>query len=204
MGTADYREAIRHYIRRQAKPPDKFSHQERLYRVATELGRDEGQSYDDDVLYAAAWLHDLGVFVGHRPEEPAALARWDHLAYVIREAPEILRELGFPSNKIAAVLEAIRTHLPAAAPTSYEGVLLRDADILEQLGAIGILRTLSKVGRDTRFRLFSDALKVLQRNLEELPERLHLSSARRMAVPRIRVLSEFLLSATAEANGTEW
>lgn len=204
MEAARYREAIKNYVQEQAKPPDKFSHQARLYALATELGRLEGRSYDDDVLYAAAWLHDLGVFFGHRPEDLLALARWDHLAYVLRVAPEKLSALGFPSGKIAAVLEAIRTHLPGASPTTYEGTLLRDADILEQLGTIGILRTVSKVGRDTRFTLFSDALRILQRNLEHLPNQLQLASARRLAEPRIHAMQQFLACVEAEANGVAW
>ena len=49
--------------RAQANPPDKFSHQPRLHQLARQLA--ESQPFDDDVLYAAAWLHDLGVFIGH-------------------------------------------------------------------------------------------------------------------------------------------
>ena len=69
MTKPDYRRAIAQYIREQAKPPDKFSHQPRLYALAKQLAEDK--SFDDEVLYAAAWMHDLGVFIGHRPEEPA-------------------------------------------------------------------------------------------------------------------------------------
>ena len=93
MNQAAYRQALIQFIREQARPPDKFSHQPRLYRLATELA--EGKPFDDDVLFAAAWLHDLGVFMGHRPEEPAALAKWDNVAYSIREAPSILEKFGF-------------------------------------------------------------------------------------------------------------
>src|SRR5262245_61525827 len=125
-----YRQALEEYIRTQANPPDKFSHQPRLYRLAVLLA--EGQPFDDDVVHAAAWLHDLGVFIGHRPEDLEALATWDHVAYVTRESPGLLRRFGFPTAKIPAVLEAIRTHMPHCEPTAFEGVLLRDADILEQ------------------------------------------------------------------------
>src|SRR5215831_19263055 len=106
-----YRAAIIEYIRSQAKPPDKFSHQPRLYLLATQLA--EGRSFDDDVVFAAAWMHDLGVFIGHRPEEPGALASWDHIAYAIAKTPDLLRNFAFPVPKIPAVLEAIRTHLPS-------------------------------------------------------------------------------------------
>jgi uncharacterized protein len=201
-GKPDFRRAIVEYIQAQAKPPDKFSHQPRLYRLAAQLAGN--QPFDDDVLHAAAWLHDLGVFFGHRPEDPVALAAWDHLAYVVREAPRLLRQFGFPEARIPAVIEAIRTHMPSGDPIAFEGVLLRDADILEQLGAVAILRTVSKVGRDTRFIRFSDALRVLRRNVEELPKQLRLESARELARPRLQILRAFLDAADDEKDGPEF
>jgi len=192
----NYRAAIADYIRAEANPPDKFSHQPRLYQLAKQLA--QNQPFDDDVLYAAAWLHDIGVFIGHRPEEPAALAKWDNVAYALKEAPGLLQRFGFPNEKIPEVIEVIRTHLPSGRPTSFEATLLRDADILEQLGAVGILRTVSKVGRDTRFTTFEDALHVLQRNAEQLPAQLQLDSARALAEPRLQILNAFLSSAEDE------
>ena len=200
--TQPWREALAKYVRQNAKPPDKFSHQARLYRQATILS--EGRAFDDEVLYAAAWLHDLGVFIGHRPEAAAELAVWDHIQYAVGKLPEVLQKCGFPAGKVQAVIEAIRTHMPSGTPTSFEGALLRDADILEQLGAVGILRTVSKVGRDTRFIRFSDALLVLRRNLSELPGQLRLESARREAAKRLHTLAEFLAAADAESGGLEW
>jgi len=135
--------------------------------------------------------------------DPAQLAVWDHIAYATRAVPPMLRELGFPAEKISAVLEAIRTHLPSGQPTTFEGTLLRDADLLEQLGAIGILRVVSKVGRDTRFARFNDALRVLRQNAEELPARLELDTARRLAGPRVATLRAFLAVAETEAAGSE-
>jgi len=190
------------FIRANANPPDKFSHQARLYRLATELA--EKRKYDDDVLFAAAWMHDLGVFIGHRPEKPAELSSWDHIAYAAKMVPRILADRGFPAEKIPAVIEAIRTHLPSSEPMTFEGILLRDADILEQLGAVAILRTVSKVGRDTRFMRFSDALQVLQKNAEELPTKLKLESARRRAKARLEATAHFLNAAEAEADHLSW
>lgn len=202
MSEANYRQAIPDYIRANAKPPDKFSHQPRLYQLARRLAED--QPFDDEVLYAAAWMHDLGVFIGHRPEDPAALAAWDNVAYAMKETPKRLQQFGFPAEKIPAVIEVIRTHLPSTTPTSFEGTLMRDADILEQLGAIAILRTVSKVGRDTRFIWFGDALRILRRNADQFPAQLQLDSARRLAAPRLKILEAFLKAAEAEADGVDW
>ncbi len=201
MPEAGYRQPLIEYIRQNARPPDKFSHQGRLYALARQIAELEAKPFDDEVLFAAAWLHDLGVFVGHRPDDPNELASWDHIAYAVAKVPPLLKHLGFPARKISAVCEAIRTHMPSGAPTFFEGILLRDADILEQLGAVGILRTVSKVGRDTRFILFSDALRVLQSNLENLPAQLRLPSARRLAESRVTFLRSFLAEAEAEALG---
>ncbi len=199
---AGWRAALIEYIRDQARPVDKFSHQPRLYRLARELAVE--LPGDDDVLFAAAWLHDLGVFVGHRPEDPEALARWDNVASAMHSAPEVLTPLGFPLAKIPAVVEAIRAHLVSSTPTTPEGIVLRDADILEQLGAVGILRTVSKVGRDTRFPTFAEVLQVLGRNLETLPGQLRLARARALAEPRVRTLRQFFEAATSEGNSIPW
>lgn len=197
----DFRAAIVDYIREQAKPVDKFSHQERLYALTKEVGA--SQTYDDDVVFAAAWMHDLGVFIGHRPEDLNALAKWDMIAYAVERVPALLLQLSFPEAKIPAVIEVIRTHQPQYQPATIEGVIIRDADILEQLGAAGILRTVSKIGRDTRFQIFPDALRVLQKNAAALFDQLRLPTARKLAEPRLQLLKQFLLAAEAEGCFTK-
>jgi uncharacterized protein len=194
----DFRNEIAAYIRRAALPQDKYGHQPRLYALTRQIG--EGMSYDDDVVYAAAWLHDLGVFVGHRPEDPEKLARWDHVVYTVKEVPAILEGSGFPRENIPAVLEVIQNHQPKDKPTTVESTILRDADILEQLGAIGILRGISKVGRDTRFATFTSAVDNLRRSLQDLPSRLILESARKLAAPKIDALAAFLSAVDAESK----
>ena len=199
QSTGAYRQALADYIASQTRPVDKFGHQPRLYALARQIA--VGHDYDDDVVYAAVWLHDLGVFIGHRPEDPEALARWDHVAYAIDRAPAILHQISFPPEKIPAVLEAMRTHQPSGDPASIEGVILRDADMLEQLGAVAILRTVSKVGRDTRYATFTDAVAALRRSLEILPGQLRLETARALAGPKLRLLEAFLLAVEQESQG---
>ena len=195
----NFRDAIRAYIEHEAKPADKFGHQPRLYALALQVG--EGLVFDDDILFASVWLHDLGVFVGHRPEDPEALARWDNVAYAMDRAPGLLMDFGFPPGKIPPVLAAILTHQPSAEPAAIEGIILRDADILEQLGAIAILRTVSKVGRDTRFPTFTDAVASLRRALETLPNQIRLETTRLLAAPKIGALEAFLQAVGAESQG---
>ncbi|MFO1489173.1 MAG: HD domain-containing protein [Verrucomicrobiota bacterium] len=198
MNPPRFRQALIDYIREQARPVEKFSHQPRLYELTRAVG--QGQAYDDDIVFAAVWLHDLGVFVGHRPEDPVQLAQWDNTAYAMKMAPEILRRLDFPGHKIPAVVEVIRTHQPFCEPATLEGIIVRDADILEQLGAVGILRTVCKIGRDTRFQTFPDALRSLEKSADTLAGRLSLPIACELAKERLRVLKDFLQAAQSEGG----
>ena len=196
--TASWRESVVEFIRAEAKPLDKFGHQPRLYALAKQIG--EGLDYDDDVVFAAAWMHDLGVFVGHRPQDPALLAAWDHVPYTVAQAESLLPVWGFPADKLAQVSEAIRTHQPKDAPVTIEAVLLRDADILEQLGAMGALRMVVKVGRDTRYPSFTSVIPVLKDAIERLPGALRLSSSRRLAEARLEATRSFLAAIESEAG----
>jgi uncharacterized protein len=199
MIAPDWRELVVAYIRGEALPKDKFGHQPRLYALACRVG--EGMEFDGDILFAAAWMHDLGVFEGHRPEDPEELARWDHVPYTITRTRELLRWWGFPKEKLDGVAEAIRTHQVKDEPDQIEAILLRDADILEQLGVIGALRALAKVGRDTRYETFTSVLAVLRKAADELPGKLKLESARKLAAPRVEVLRAFIASIEEEAGG---
>jgi len=195
---AGWRESVMAYIRAEALPVDKYGHQPRLYALACRVG--EGTVFDDDILFAAAWMHDLGVFLGHRPDDPDQLARWDHVPYTITRARELLAAWGFPEEKLEGVAEAIRTHQPKDEPATAEAVLLRDADMLEQLGAVGALRALVKVGRDTRFPTYSDVVPLLRRAVDVLPGKLRTAAARELAVPRVELLKRLLSAIEDEAG----
>jgi uncharacterized protein len=194
-----WRESVVAYIRAEAQPMDKFGHQPRLYALACRVG--QGLVYDDDILFAAAWMHDLGVFLGHRPQDPVGLARWNHIPYTIARSRQLLQGWGFPPDKLNGVAEAIRTHQPQDEPVEIEAVLLRDADILEQLGAIGALRALAKIGRDSRYPTFSSVVPVLETAVAVLPAKLRLKSAQSLAVPRIELLRSLLAAIEDEASG---
>lgn len=177
---------------------EKFGHQVRLLALTAQIG--EALAYDGDIVCAATWLHDLGVFTGHRPEEPGKLEAWDNVLYAMARTPGLLTGFGFPSEKVAAVVECIRTHQPHLDPQTVEATILRDADILEQLGAIGAMRTICKVGRDTRFHTFTDAVTSLRRALHTLPGLLRLDASKVLAAPRIETLRLFVDAVDAEAQ----
>jgi uncharacterized protein len=199
---SNWRTQLDHYLRTEANPTYKYSHQPRLYALTQHITAltTPTPTYDDDIVFAAAYLHDLGVFIGHRPEDPTSLAQWDHIAYACDRAPALLTFIHFPTEKIPAVLACIREHLPNATPHSFEATLLRDADILEQFGAIGILRTSAKLGSDTRFHHLSDVRDSLRHTLQTLPPHILLQATRTLVAPRIATLESFLIALEAEAG----
>jgi uncharacterized protein len=134
-----WRESVEAYIRAEALPVDKFGHQPRLYALAFRLGH--GMEFDDDILFAAAWMHDLGVFLGHRPEDPERLARWDHVPYTIARTKEMLTGWGFPASKLERVAEAIRTHQRACGNRSNSFARRRYS------GAVGCNRSFARFGQ---------------------------------------------------------
>jgi len=200
----DWRASVVAYIRAEAQPVDKFGHQPRLYELARQIAQaaevTDGKTIDDDVLFATSWMHDLGVFLGHRPSDPSELARWNHVPYTITRSRELLLEWGFPEEKLDAVAESIRTHQAKDEAVLAEAVVLRDADILEQLGAVGALRALVKVGRDTRFQTYSDVLPVLEHSVKVLPGKLRLAHSRELAQGRVEVLAGLLKAIREEAG----
>ncbi len=200
MTDNDWRKAVVEYIRVEAQPEDKFGHQPRLYALAKKIAQDI--EYDDDILFAAVWMHDLGVFLGHRPQNSEQLSRWDHVPYTIGRSKELLTEWGFPTEKLDGVAEAIRHHQATDEPTTVEGALLRDADILEQLGAVGILRAVVKVGRDTRYPSFSSILPVLNDAVNHLAYQTRLTGSKVMAQSRAEMLRSFLAAVHDEAGDT--
>lgn len=198
---ANWRDALVERIRVEALPPEKFSHQARLYALARAIADAGTDAVDDEVLFGAAWVHDLGVFLGHRPSDAEQLKRWDSTAYTVAHAGPILLECGFPADKVAAAIECIRTHEGHGSPTTPEGVVLRDADLLEQLGAVAVMRTVAKIAQDTRFVVFADAADSLRKSLEKVPGLIRLAAGREMAEPRIASLRAFLDALDAESGG---
>ena len=196
-----WRVALVERMRVEAQPPEKFSHQARLYALARSLADAVAEPVDDDVLFGAAWVHDLGVFLGHRPTDAEQLQHWDSTAYTVSHAGGVLLDCGFPAEKIPAAIECIRTHEAHGSPTTHEGVILRDADLLEQLGTVAVMRTTAKIAQDTRFVVFADAAAALRRALDSVPGQVRLPAAKAMAEPRVASLRAFLDALDAESGG---
>jgi uncharacterized protein len=162
-----------------------WQHSERNYRVALELAHGDNLKVDRDVLFAAAFLHDMGAF------KPCADAKMEHGDCAALQGEAILRAAGFTMEKYAAVAAAERGHMYYRDPgTTPEAIVLHDADSLDFLGAIGAARMLSLTGSQKPD--FAAAVKSLRSFVKEIPPKFVTHTARAMGAQRAAELQQFL------------
>jgi uncharacterized protein len=157
-----------------------YEHSYRIYQWARKIG--EGMEYDDEVLHAACFLHDIEMSSGH-PTSSAEKAR------------AILGETGFMSGKIEEVYQAILYHMPDAEgrppgeEPSIEGKLLHDANLLETVGAIGLIRLSIGSFFWHHLKTMGEVVELLKR-WRGYAETFFFPKARRLAKKRIEFLDQ--------------
>lgn len=162
-----------------------WQHSERNYQIAVELAQGDGLRIDTDVLFAAAFLHDMSAFM------PCQDTKLEHGECAARQSGAILRAAGFPMEKLPAVAAAERGHMYYSDPgTQPEAIVLHDADSLDFLGAIGAARMLSLTGESAES--FARAVKALRSFLHDIPPRLITKTAQRIGAQRAAELERFL------------
>jgi HD domain-containing protein len=163
-----------------------YSHCQRDYQLASELAAADHVKLDDDVLYAAAYLHDMAAF------EPWEKSDVDHADQAAAIVGAVLQNTGFPMKKIDAVRGAIRTHMYDRDPVGPEALYLHDADALDWLGAIGVARIFGLVDAKGGKPTGPEVVPMLESNLAKVPGRV-LSPAGKARVPeRTEQLRTFL------------
>lgn len=164
-----------------------YPHAERNFQNTLRLAKLEGIEVDQDVLLAAALLHDIG---GLPPFEREGV---DHGVRSAEIAEPFLASIGFPMNKIEAVKEIIIGHVYyGPKPQGVVAQLFRDADILDFLGAMGVSRILAANLELGKTPAIENSIKTLKTMMEKLPNELSSNSARGEAVVRLREMRSFL------------
>ncbi len=137
------RAALRQFAKERMNqdPAHDLAHLDRVWNNAHQITQSE-ESANQRVLLGAAYLHDLA----NLPKDAANRAEASTLS--ANAAAPILRELGFSEVDIDAAAHAITAHSFSAntPPKTIEAKILRDADRLDALGAVGIARTFLVAG----------------------------------------------------------
>ena len=171
------------------------AHARRDFAIAMDLARAEGLAVDEDALWAAAFLHDMGAFPAYAKQGV------DHGDVAAARAAEILGPAGFPMAKLPVVQDAVSHHMYYHVPgTSVEARLLRDADTLDFLGAMGIARIMSIATRHRWAPTLPEGVATVRRLVDELPPKLTTAAARRMAEPKLAAMRAWLAALEVEGK----
>jgi len=192
----DWREQIRAFAETQlqhtAWGP---AHARRDYAMTMTLARAQGLAVDEDALYAAAYLHDMGGL------PPYAITGVDHGDRSVQLVDSVLQAVGFPMEKAALVKEIVGHHQYYRPPdTLAVAILFRDADILDFMGVIDVARILSVTTRERFAPDLPHAVETIRRQMAEMPARLQSEAAKREGQRRVLEMQRFLEELGAETD----
>jgi HD superfamily phosphodiesterase len=152
-----------------------FDHVNRVYHLAKHLEDD----YDDEVLLAATYLHDIILTEPHQLQSA-------------EKAEAVLHEVGFEPGKIIQVKEAILNHIPEGDPKTTESKMLHDADILDSLGMSGIARLAIGAFFWRGAKNLVDVLRHIREYKERAESHLILDRSRQLAREKIEFMEKAL------------
>jgi len=147
------------------------------------------------VLFATAFLHDIGVF------KPYVIEGAEHSKTAIDNIASILQPSGFPMEKINDVKASIKSHMFYAQISKNDiARIFHDADTLDFLGNIGITRIISLTTRHRWATDLTTALTTIEKFNRELPETLIFKSSKEIANKRVQETAHFIQSIKAESK----
>ena len=119
-------------VRELSKPP-LYGHCLRTWAFAALFAQRDGVDHDEELLYLACVLHDLGLTEAHERRDPSAAC---FAVEGARAAHALVCDHGAPEDRARTVAEAISLHLNIAVPERYgpEAVLLSKGVMLDVVG----------------------------------------------------------------------
>jgi len=190
-----WRQTVRAFAASNFKNPAwGFSHSERDYELARQLAASDHVVLDDDVLFAAAYLHDMAAF------KPWEVEGKDHSDVGAMTIDSVLKGTNFPADKFEAVRGAIRTHMYYRTPVGPEATYLHDADALDWLGAIGIARVLALADPHGQSPTMPDEVALVEKNMKVVPAHIVSPAGRSQIAARIAEGAEFLKELRSESD----
>jgi len=146
-----------------------------------------------DVLVSGALLHDIGVVIDRKKHYEAGKAK----------AAEILKNTGFPEEKINVALHVGEAHSRYGGPDpqTTEAKVAQDADALEYVGAIGIIRAVVRGLNDGSFNGNVNGFPAFIRSiLGKVEGTFHTKQAEEIARSRLEYMKQFLERIEKELN----
>ena len=171
-----------------------WQHSERNYRLATGFAKDDGLTIDPDVVFAAAMLHDMAAFAPWNAD-----TKTEHGDIAASASGAVLRDVGFPMEKLAHVQAAERGHMFYSVATEPEAIVLHDADSVDFLGYMGATRMIALTGESAGD--VGAAIASLTSFVTAIPPKLITKSAQRLGAERVAETKLMLERLETESYG---
>jgi HD superfamily phosphodiesterase len=159
-----------------------------LSRVVTIAGfLAEKEKARKDICEAGAWLHDIGLIVGND----------DNPTKIRSIAEKYLATLSLNEDYLRRIAEAVETHEGVSAAVSLEAMIVHDADALDKMGMLGVIRHTWKIVKLINPRASSQEIfLVLQKHLKERKNNLYTSTAKMLVRDLNKALNLFFADTT--------
>ena len=181
-------------------PGHDWVHIQRVMKTCEQIGLEEGA--DLEILKAAAMLLDLVNIPKDSPD------RLNASQMAADQSLGLLQTAGYSEEQTAAIQTAIVEHSYSLGknPSSLEAAILQDADRLDALGAVGVMRAVS-CGTKMQSAFYNAKDPLAKRRelndkdftidhffvkLFRLPALMNTDSARREAHRRVEFMQDFL------------
>jgi len=165
-------------------------HLERASKIAGHILSEVGEKCGDRfVVLAGAWLHDVGLINGN----------WEHALKGKAIAGALLRCLGVEDATRKRIEHCVEAHDRGVEgggveATSVEAKIVHDADTLDKIGPLGVLRHSWKISLELTP---AQLLAHLTEHLKERRENLYLDISRKIAAPYEDTLRDFFADEAA-------
>ncbi|MEM2210499.1 MAG: HD domain-containing protein [Nitrososphaerales archaeon] len=168
-----------------------LDHTLRVLKWCERIGMEE--KADLEVLRLAAILHDVAV---------PKVGRKKHCEESAKMAKNLLAE-DLPKDKLEKIIGAISTHskFVNGEPKTKEAKILYDADLLDCIGAIGIVRAVLRAISDGASGNLDEMLDVLKNVQKTFSSKLHFDSAKKIGEERLKFLEGFIKELEMELKG---
>lgn len=168
-----------------------ITHVRRVLGLIDQIGR--GMAYDQEAIQYATYLHDWGAFPHYSQAGVDHALRSRQIAET-----EILPQTALTGASVALILEAIERHdYRCMQPVqSVEALLLREADFLDFLGVIGIVRTFA--WGPNNLQVCYDRVRA---RITGIQNRFTIPAAQAIAAQRIAEMEQVLAQLVEESQG---
>lgn len=192
-------------------PCHDFTHTERVYNLALQLAELE-DDVDLDIIKISALLHDIA-----RKEQDESKGKICHAKRGAEIAEEILKEFEIEKEIIKQIAHCIKTHRfrKGNIPESKEAMILYDADKLDSIGGIGILRASSfagfneavvhnpdvEVNKENCYTKENSAYHEYLFKLKKIKDKMLTQSGKKLAEGRHKFMEDFFDRVNKEVRG---